>query len=262
MTPKTPGSLRLISWNVNGLRAILQKGFADFLNQCDADVVCLQEIKARPDQLAGVDWPSGWTILWNPAQRPGYSGVATFLRQPAISHTCGIGAEEHDKEGRVLTTEFADFHLVNVYVPNAQRALTRLDYRTHGWSPAFLSFLQDLRKNKPVVVCGDMNVAHEEIDLARPKDNVKNAGFTPEERGCFRALLGAGFLDSFRELESGGGHYTWWSYQNDARARNVGWRIDYFLLTPELRPALRQAFIWPHIMGSDHCPVGVDLLPS
>jgi exodeoxyribonuclease-3 len=259
MKPKPPGSLRLVSWNVNGLRSILGKGFCEFLTGSEADVICVQEIKARPEQVAEVKWPEGWSILWNPARRPGYSGVATFLRTAPMGHSCGIGRKEHDDEGRVLTTEFAEFFLVNVYVPNAQRALTRLEYRTKSWSPAFLGWLQTLRERKPVVVCGDMNVAHEEIDLARPKDNKNNAGFTTEERECFRELLAAGFLDSFREREKGGGHYTWWSYQNDARARNVGWRIDYFLLTPELRPALREAFIWPHVTGSDHCPVGVDL---
>jgi exodeoxyribonuclease III len=258
--PRKPaGACRLVSWNVNGLRSILGKGFLGFLENCDADMVCLQEIKARPDQVAEVVWPAGWELHWNPAQRPGYSGVMTLTRHKPGAATCGIGREAHDSEGRVLALEFPGFHLVNVYVPNSQRELTRLGYRTRQWSPDFSAYLQSLRKTKPVVLCGDMNVAHEEIDLARPKDNTKNAGFTPEERECFRQLLAEGFIDSFRVKESGGGFYTWWSYQNQARPRNIGWRIDYFLLSEDLRTNLRDAHIWPQVAGSDHCPVAVDL---
>lgn len=256
---KEPGLRRLVSWNVNGLRSILGKGLLDFLDRCDADLVCLQEIKARPDQVSEVVWPAGWELHWNPAQRPGYSGVMIFSRHKPFGARCGIGHELHDSEGRVLSLEFSSFHLVNVYVPNSQRALTRLGYRTSQWSPDFLNYLQTLRKTKPVVVCGDMNVAHEEIDLARPKDNTKNAGFTNEERECFQQLIDAGFIDSFREKEKRGGFYTWWSYQNQARPRNIGWRIDYFLLSGELRPHLSRAHIWADVPGSDHCPVAVDL---
>ncbi len=252
--------MRLISWNVNGLRSILQKGFLTLLESANADVICLQEIKMKPEQLGDFAWPEGWHMHWNSAQRPGYSGTAILTRKEPVSCVSGIDSAAHDTEGRVLTAEFKDFYLVNVYVPNSQRELTRLSYRTSSWSPAFQNFLTNLRKKKEVVLCGDMNVAHEEIDLARPKENVRNAGFTMEERACFRDLLATGFLDTFREFEKGGGHYTWWSYQSQARARNVGWRIDYFLVTPGLRPKLSNAYIWPHVTGSDHCPLGMDIL--
>lgn len=251
--------MRLVSWNVNGLRSILQKGFLEFLESADADVVCLQEIKATPAQVAHVEWPDGWRIHWNPARRPGYSGTAVFCRAGGISCEVGIGKPEHDDEGRVLTMEFDRFFLVNVYVPNVRRDLSRLDYRANSWSPAFLEFLKEKNRRKPVVVCGDLNVAHEEIDLARPKENVGNAGFTNEERDCFRQLLGAGFVDTFRARCKDGGQYTWWSYQNSARPRNIGWRIDYFLVAEAFHPAVHDAFIWPHVPGSDHCPVGIDL---
>ncbi len=251
--------MRLISWNVNGLRAILGKGFHDFIREANADVICLQEIKAREDQLDGVNWPEGYHRFWNSAQKPGYSGTAIYTRVKPIAVTCGIGLSEPDTEGRVITTEFEDFFLVNVYVPNSQRALTRLDYRTQKWEPAFLKYLKSLESTKPVMFCGDLNVAHQGIDLARPKDNTKNAGFTPEERTCFQSLMDAGFVDTFRALTKDGGHYTWWSYMNQARARNIGWRIDYFCVSPMLQTKIVDAFIWPQIMGSDHCPVGVDL---
>lgn len=247
--------MKLVSWNVNGLRSILGKGLPDYLQSADADIVCLQEIKARPDQIDH-EFP-GYHILWNPALRPGYSGTAVLTRAKPLSVTNGIGHPAHDSEGRVITAEFKDFHLVNVYTPNSQRELTRLSYRTKEWTPAFIAFLTALEKRKPVIFCGDMNVAHREIDLARPKANLRNAGFTIEEREAFDQVLDAGFLDSFRQFEQGGGHYTWWSYQNGARARNIGWRIDYVCVSPVLRPALQSAFIEPHILGSDHCPVGV-----
>lgn len=170
-----------------------------------------------------------------------------------------VSAGVHDREGRVITAEFSDFFLVNVYVPNSGRCLTRLGYRVNSWGPDFLSYLSKLEERKPVAFCGDLNVAHKEVDLARPKNNLRNAGFTPEERASFESYLAAGFLDTFREFETAGGHYTWWSYQSNARARNIGWRIDYFCISPRLPPRLKEAFIWPHIMGSDHCPVGVVL---
>lgn len=249
--------MKLVSWNVNGIRSILGKGFHDFLTAADADVVCLQETKARPEQVeAAFD---GYRIFWNAAERPGYSGTAILTRTEPLSVRMGIEKDHHDREGRVITAEFEDFFLVNVYVPNSQRALTRLSYRVGSWGPDFLLFLKNLEKQKPVIFCGDLNVAHKEIDLARPKANEKNAGFTLEERASFDTYIASGFLDTFREFEAAGGHYTWWSYQSDARARNIGWRIDYFCISPVLRSRLQEAFIWPHVPGSDHCPVGIVL---
>jgi exodeoxyribonuclease-3 len=249
--------MKLVSWNVNGIRAVLNKGFHEFLATAQADVVCLQETKAREDQV-GTKF-DGYFAYWNSAERPGYSGTAIFSKTEPLDVRHGIGLDEHDREGRVITAEFPDFFLVNVYVPNSGRELLRLGYRTEAWGPAFLHYLQTLEKTKPVVFCGDLNVAHKEIDLARPKANVKNAGFTPEERASFDSYIAAGFLDTFRELEPGGGHYSWWSYMGSARAKNIGWRIDYFCISPALRPRLAEAFIWPHVMGSDHCPVGIVL---
>lgn len=249
--------MKLVSWNVNGIRSVLGKGFHDFVTTAQADILCLQETKAREEQVDATF--DGYKAYWNSAERPGYSGTAILTKTEPLDVRLGIGEDEHDREGRVITAEFPDYYLVNVYVPNSGRELLRLDYRVRSWGPAFLRFLKDLEKRKPVIFCGDLNVAHKEIDLARPKANVKNAGFTPEERASFSSYVEAGFLDSFRELEPGGGHYTWWSYMGGARAKNVGWRIDYFCLSPALRPRLKEAFIWPHIMGSDHCPVGIVL---
>lgn len=251
--------MRLVSWNVNGIRSILGKGFLEFVWNANADVICLQEIKAREEQVTGIPWPEEYHQFWNPAEKPGYSGTAIFSKIAPISVQFGIGLDLHDREGRVITAEFDDYFLVNVYVPNSQRELTRLGYRTESWEPAFLGFLKTLELTKPVVVCGDMNVAHREIDLARPKDNTRNAGFTPEERSCFQNIIDAGFIDTFRAMNPEGGHYTWWSYMNQARVRNIGWRIDYFCISPALFPHLKDAFIWPHVTGSDHCPVGVDI---
>ena len=249
--------MKLVSWNVNGIRSALGKGFHDFVAMAKADVICLQETKAREEQVDSTF--EGYKAYWNSAERPGYSGTAILTRKEPLDVRHGIGRDEHDREGRVITAEFADFFLVNVYVPNSGRELLRLDYRTKAWGPEFLRFLKDLEKTKPVVFCGDLNVAHKEIDLARPKANGKNAGFTPEERADFDSYVAAGFLDTFRELEPGGGHCSWWSYMGGARAKNVGWRIDYFCMSPALRPRLTDAFIWPQVMGSDHCPVGVVL---
>jgi exodeoxyribonuclease-3 len=249
--------MRLVSWNVNGLRSILGKGLPDYLREAGADIVCLQEIKARRDQVDhGFE---GWNIYWNPAVKPGYSGTAILTREEPLSVVNGIGHPAHDNEGRVITAEFRDYFVLNVYTPNSQRELTRLDYRTREWTPAFVSFLEALEKRKPVIFCGDMNVAHREIDLARPKENMRTAGFTIEEREAFDRVLDAGFLDSFRHFESGGGHYTWWSYQSGARERNIGWRIDYVCVSHTLRSALQSAFIQPEVGGSDHCPVGIDI---
>ena len=249
--------MKLISWNVNGLRSVLRKNFLEYLDAEQPDILCLQETKCTPDDVEQL-WPAHYTTHWNSAVKKGYSGTAIFSRTRPLSVTQGIGQEEHDGEGRVLTAEFADFFLVNVYVPNSKRELTRLPYRQQ-WDKDFLRHLKKLEKKKPVVFCGDLNVAHTEIDLANPKANVKNHGFTPEERAGFSAFVATGFLDTFREFEKGGGHYTWWSQMGTARARNIGWRLDYFLASAALRPRLQHAFIHPHIKGSDHCPVGIEL---
>ena len=252
--------MKLISWNVNGLRAVLRKNFLEFLEAEAPDILCLQETKARPEDVEQL-WPSGYKTFWSSAERKGYSGTCVFTRKAPLNVTTGIGLPDHDREGRVVTVEFQDFHLVNVYVPNSQRELTRLPYR-QAWDRDFLAYLRGLERTKPVVFCGDLNVAHSEIDLTHPKANARNHGFTAEERAGFDAFIGAGFIDTFREFEKGGGHYTWWSPMNQARVRNVGWRIDYFLISSALRPRLKRAFILPDVAGSDHCPVGIELTPS
>lgn len=249
--------MKLLSWNVNGLRAVLRKNFLEFLAAETPDILCLQETKCRPEDVEQL-WPADYTTYWNSAEKKGYSGTAIFTRTRPLQVTQGIGVAEHDREGRVLTAEYADFILVNSYVPNSQRELTRLPYRQQ-WDRDFLAYLKGLEQRKPVIWCGDLNVAHTEIDLANPKANVKNHGFTPEERAGFGAALAAGFVDTFREFEKGPGHYTWWSPMGGARGRNVGWRIDYFLASVALRPRLKSAFIRPEIVGSDHCPVGLEL---
>ena len=249
--------VKLISWNVNGLRSVLRKNFLDYLADEKPDILCLQETRCTPDQVEQL-WPAAYTTYWNSARKRGYSGTAVFTRPRPLKITRGIGHTDHDNEGRVITAEFADFHLVNVYVPNSQRDLARLEYRQQ-WDKAFLRHLKKLERKKPVIFCGDLNVAHTEIDLANPKANVKNHGFTPEERAGFSALVQAGFLDTFREFERAGGHYTWWSPLSGARSRNVGWRIDYVLLSAALRPRLKRAFIRAGIPGSDHCPVGIEI---
>ncbi len=249
--------MKLVSWNVNGIRSVLGKGLHDFLQSADADIVCLQETKARAEQVGATF--DGYEVIYNAAEKAGYSGTAIFTRVKPLSVRLGIGLDHHDREGRVITAEYADYYVVNVYVPNSQRELTRLDYRVNSWGPDFLAYLKGLEKNKPVIFCGDFNVAHKEIDLARPKANIRNAGFTIEERNCFDTYIGSGFIDTFREFQTATGHYTWWSYQSDARARNIGWRIDYVCISPVLRSRLKDAFIWPHVHGSDHCPVGIVL---
>lgn len=250
--------MKLVSWNVNGLRAVLQKGFLDHLGVNGPDVICLQETKCHPGDVQHVLWPAGYTAFWNAAVKKGYSGTAVFTRHQPVNVFYGIGIAAHDQEGRVITVEFADYYLVNVYVPNAQHELVRLAYR-QSWDRDFLAYLQTLEKAKPVIVCGDLNVAHEEIDLARPKENVGNPGFTIEERAGFKAFLAAGFVDTFRHFEKGPGHYSWWTYRAGARGRNIGWRIDYFLTSAALTPRLKRAWISPEVMGSDHCPVGLEL---
>lgn len=251
--------MKLISWNVNGLRSVLGKGLLEFWAAEKPDVLCLQEIKAKPEQVAEVTWPRGFVPHWNSAEKPGYSGTATFAQKKPQGTTNGIGLEEHDREGRVVALEYDDFFLVNVYTPNSQRELTRLNYRTRQWEPAFRAYLKKLEKKKPVIVCGDLNVAHTEHDLANPRTNRKNAGFTDEERAEFQALIDDGFVDTFRLFTQGNGHYTWWSYMNGARLRNIGWRIDYFLVSAELAPRVKVARILPQVTGSDHCPVVLEL---
>ena len=249
--------MKLVSWNVNGLRAVLRKNFLDYLEAEKPDMLCLQETKCSPDDVEQL-WPAAYTTYWNTAQKKGYAGTAIFTRTRPVHVTQGIGRAQHDHEGRVLSAEFTDFFLVNVYVPNSKRELTRLAYRRQ-WDRDFLRYLKQLERHKPVIFCGDLNVAHTEIDLANPKANLKNHGFTPEERAGFSAFLKAGFLDTLREFESGGGHYTWWAPFANARARNIGWRIDYFLISKSLRPRLKRAFIRADVEGSDHCPVGIEI---
>lgn len=251
-----PSPRKLVSWNVNGLRAVLNKGFLDFFKAADADAVCLQETKCTPDQVeVGI---KGYELLWNCAEKKGYSGTAVFTRVAPLDVRLGLGKRDHDTEGRVITVEYDDYYLVNVYTPNAQRTLERLPYR-QTWDAAFLAYVKGLEKKKPVVFCGDLNVAHQEIDLANPKSNKKNAGFTPEERAGFDAIVAAGFVDSFRHFEPGAGHYTWWSQRPGVRAKNIGWRIDYFVVSQALKPRMKAAKILPHVTGSDHCPVTLEL---
>ena len=243
--------MKLISWNVNGLRAVMGKGFMDIFAQLDADVFCLQETKLQQGQIE-MDLP-GYHQYWNYAEKKGYSGTAIFTRQEPLSVRYGIGVEEHDHEGRVITLEMEDFYLITVYTPNAQRELTRLEYRMQ-WEDAFLAYQHSL--DKPVIFCGDLNVAHKEIDLKNPKSNTNNAGFTPQERGKMTALLESGFVDTFRHFHPDQTDaYSWWSYMFHAREKNVGWRIDYFIASQELTPRLESACIHPEIFGSDHCPV-------
>lgn len=249
--------MKLISWNVNGIRACVQKGFLDFFNEVDADIFCIQESKMQEGQLE-LDLP-GYYQYWNYAQRKGYSGTAIFTKQEPMSVAYGIGIEKHDKEGRVITLEYEDFYFVTVYTPNSQSELARLSYRME-WETDFLAYLKTLEESKPVIFCGDLNVAHKEIDLKNPKTNRKNAGFTDEERGKFSEVLEAGFIDTFRyfypDMES---IYSWWSYRFSARAKNSGWRIDYFCVSESLKERLVDAKILTEIMGSDHCPVELDI---
>ncbi|MDF2568543.1 MAG: exoA [Sporomusa sp.] len=249
--------MKLISWNVNGLRACLGKGFEDFFNSVQADIFCIQETKMQQSQSELV--LAGYDQYWNSAVKKGYSGTAIFTRLKPLAVTYGLNMEEHDQEGRIITLEFEQFYLVNVYTPNSQRELLRLDYRIQ-WECDFRSHLLKLDKNKPVILCGDLNVAHEEIDIKNPKSNRKNAGFTDEERSHMTALLDSGFTDTFRFLyPDKKDAYTWWSYMMNARARNSGWRIDYFVVSNRLRESMKDAFIYPDIMGSDHCPVGLEI---
>lgn len=249
--------MKFVSWNVNGLRACMGKGFLDFFKEADADIFCLQETKLQEGQIE-LDLP-GYHQYWNYAKKKGYSGTAIFTREEPLSVRLGIGVEEHDREGRVITLEFAGFFLVTVYTPNAQNELKRLDYRM-SWEDAFRAYLLSLREKKGVIVCGDMNVAHQEIDLKNPKTNHQNAGFTDEERAKMTELLASGFIDSFRYYyPDAEGIYSWWSYRFQARAKNTGWRIDYFLVSEDLKERMEGAAIHTDIMGSDHCPVELRL---
>lgn len=248
---------KLISWNVNGIRACAGKGFMDFFNDIDADIFCIQESKMQEGQLT-LDMP-GYHQFWNYADKKGYSGTAIFTKEEPISVANGIGIDEHDHEGRVITLEYEDFYMVTVYTPNSQNELARLDYRMK-WEDDFRAYLKKLEENKPVIVCGDMNVAHKEIDLKNPKTNRKNAGFTDEERGKMTVLLDDGFIDTFRYFYPDQENiYSWWSYRFKAREKNAGWRIDYFLTSESLKDKLVDAKIHTDIMGSDHCPVELDI---
>jgi exodeoxyribonuclease-3 len=253
--------MKLISWNVNGLRAVINKGFKDFFKEIDADIFSIQETKMQESQLDEniLQIFEGYNAYWNSAEKKGYSGTAIFTKQKPLNVTYGIGKEEHDKEGRVITLEFEKFYMVNIYTPNSKRELERLDYR-QIWEDEIREYLLDLNANKPVVMCGDLNVAHNEIDLKNPKTNRKNAGFTDEERAKMTELLNAGFVDTFRykypEVE---GKYSWWSYMFHAREKNAGWRIDYFIVSENLKDKIEDAKILDDIYGSDHCPVELDL---
>ena len=249
--------MKLVSWNVNGLRACLNKGFADFFVAADADVVCIQETKMQPGQ-AEVSF-AGYEQFWNSAVKKGYSGTAVFSRLQPLAVSYGMGVAEHDQEGRIITLEYDEFQLVNVYTPNSQRGLARLEYRLQ-WEDDFRVYVGQLDRKKPVVVCGDLNVAHREIDIKNPAANKNNAGFTPQERGKMTELLESGLIDSFRHLYPDRRDvYSWWSYMGNARERNVGWRIDYFLVSGQIQNRIREAAIRMEVQGSDHCPVVLEI---
>ena len=253
--------MKLVSWNVNGLRAVVNKGFEDFFRDINADVFCVQETKMQEEQVDDKikNIFDGYYCYWNSAEKKGYSGTAVFSKIKPLNVTYGIGIEEHDKEGRVITVEYENFYLVNCYTANAKRELERLDYRM-VWEDEFRNYLLKLNEKKPVVLCGDLNVAHEEIDLKNPKTNRGNAGFTDEERGKMTELLNSGFTDTFRYLyPNKEGVYSWWSYMFKAREKNAGWRIDYFIVSKSIENKIKESYIFSEIMGSDHCPVGLDL---
>ena len=252
--------LKLVSWNVNGIRAALKKGLDQFVADYKPDILCLQETKATRDQVC---WqPEGMLQYWNSAEKKGYSGTAVFTVSKPLSVRKGMGVPEHDKEGRVLSLEFSNCWLVNVYTPNSQSELRRLAYRCKEWDVEFFRYLKDLEKTKPVIFCGDLNVAHKPVDLANPGPNRRNAGFTDEERAGFDQLIRAGFSDTFRMFCQEPGQYSWWSYRARSRERNVGWRIDYFCVSPALKERVAGAGILQSVMGSDHCPVTMDMLGS
>ncbi|NLK98357.1 MAG: exodeoxyribonuclease III [Epulopiscium sp.] len=249
--------MKLISWNVNGLRACMKKGFMDFFNEVNADIFCIQETKLQEGQI-DLEF-EGYYQYWNYAEKKGYSGTAIFTKIQPLNVSYGIGYEEHDKEGRVITLEFDKYFVVTVYTPNSQRGLARLDYRME-WEDAFLGYLKKLEETKPVIFCGDLNVAHKEIDLKNPKPNRNNAGFTDQERSKFDQVVNNGFIDTFRYFyPDKTDAYTWWSYMFNARANNAGWRIDYFCVSESLKDELKDAMIYADVLGSDHCPVGLEI---
>lgn len=249
--------MKLVSWNVNGIRACMRKGFEDFFKQADADIFSVQETKIQKAQIPFE--PEGYHCYWNFAEKKGYSGTGIFTRKEPLSVSYGMGVEEHDNEGRIVTLEFDEFYVMTVYTPNSGRGLVRLEYRMK-WEEDFLAYLKSLEGTKPVVFCGDLNVAHREIDLRNPKSNEKTAGFTPQEREKFTELLESGFVDTFRHFYPDKERaYTWWSYMFNARANNVGWRIDYFCVSESLKDRLEEAVIYSEVMGSDHCPVGLKI---
>lgn len=249
--------MKLISWNVNGIRACVNKGFIDFFEKINADIFCIQETKCQPDQIE-LEF-DGYKSFWNSAEKKGYSGTAIYTKKEPISVKYGIGIEEHDKEGRVITLEFDNFYMVDIYTPNSKRGLERLDYR-QVWEDEIRKYLLKLNETKPVVMCGDLNVAHKEIDLKNPKTNRGNAGFTDEEREKMTELLDTGFIDTFRYLYPDKEEaYSWWSYMGRAREKNVGWRIDYFIVSKDINNKIKDAKIHPEIMGSDHCPIELDI---
>ncbi len=249
--------MKLISWNVNGFRACMKKGFEEYFKETDADIFCVQETKLQEGQIDFC--PEGYECYWNYAERKGYSGTAVFTKKKPLEVVYGIGIDEHDHEGRVITLEYEDFYFVTVYTPNSQSELARLSYRMQ-WEDAFRDYLKELDAHKPVILCGDLNVAHQEIDLKNPKTNKKNAGFTQEERDKFTELLNAGFIDSFRYFyPDKAGAYSWWSYRFKAREKDAGWRIDYFVVSDRLKEKMKDALIYKEVMGSDHCPVGLEI---
>ena len=249
--------MKFISWNVNGIRAVIKKGFYDFVENYNPDILCLQEIKANKEQV-DLKLDSYPYQYWNSAEKKGYSGTSIFSKIKPINEMYGIGIEEHDQEGRVITLEFEDYYLVTVYTPNSKRELLRLEYRQR-WDSDFLKFVKSLESKKPVIFCGDLNVAHKEIDLKNPKTNHRNPGFTDEERSSFDNIVNAGFVDTFREFNNDGGHYTWWSYMFQARQKDIGWRIDYFCISESLKPHLKDAYILKDVLGSDHAPVVLEI---
>jgi exodeoxyribonuclease-3 len=251
--------MKLVSWNVNGIRASMDKGFRDFVTDQRPEFLCLQETKAQPEQV-DTAWADelGYHQSWNCATKKGYSGTTIWSLQKPNKTTLGLGLDEHDQEGRIVTATFDDFHLVNVYTPNSQRGLKRLDYRIQ-WDAAFLDYVKKLNRRKPVIFCGDLNCAHQEIDLANPKSNKKNAGFTLEERAGLDRMAESGFVDSFRQFDKGPENYSWWSYRSNARQRNIGWRLDYFWVSEKIADRLTAACIRPEILGSDHCPVEIEI---
>ena len=250
--------MRLISWNVNGIRAVIKKGFYDFMEEFNPDIICIQETKAHKEQVY-LELDLYPYKFWNSAQKKGYSGTAIFSKIKPLNETYGLGIDKHDNEGRVITLEFKNYFLVTVYTPNAKRDLSRLAYRSNEWDKDFLKYMKKLDKIKPVIFCGDLNVAHKEIDLKNPKTNHKNAGFTDEERKGFTNYIKAGFVDTFRNFYKEGGHYTWWSYMFQARKKDIGWRIDYFCVSDRFMKLVSDSKILKYVLGSDHCPVMIEI---